>query len=334
MIPPGLGHGLIVWLLRNSASAAVVALLVLLAQWLLGRRISARWCHNLWLLVIVRLLVPPLPAVKVAAPPHLALLRPLIRHVQQVTVRTDATQPRVTKHEVAPAAVLTVRTAPEFPPTDVESGKTEINIDDAAPIEAHLVRVERPWAHDFREEQPATDKSESRATPASATPIVHPLRTSRARLAQSGAQPAERSRPIPWFSIVAVMWGIVALALLLKTFLGSVRIGIAARGLRPVRDPALVELLNDCCRLLNIQSPPTLLEGPPQSGPALVGLMYPRLLLPPCVVDQFAWRELRHVILHELVHLKRRDILVNYIVSLLQAVHWFNPLVWLAAGRI
>jgi beta-lactamase regulating signal transducer with metallopeptidase domain len=133
---------------------------------------------------------------------------------------------------------------------------------------------------------------------------------------------------------VAGAWGIVTLALLLKTLFDSVRIAIAARTLRPLRDPALVELLNDCCRLLNIQTPPALLEAPAESGPALVGLMHLRLLLPVCVVDQFAWRELRHVILHELVHLKRRDILVNYLASLVQAVHWFNPLVWLAAARM
>jgi beta-lactamase regulating signal transducer with metallopeptidase domain len=39
---------------------------------------------------------------------------------------------------------------------------------------------------------------------------------------------------------------------------------------------------------------------------------------------------LRHVFLHELAHLKRHDIALNWLFAGAQALHWFNPLVWLA----
>jgi hypothetical protein len=39
------------------------------------------------------------------------------------------------------------------------------------------------------------------------------------------------------------------------------------------------------------------------------------------------------VFLHELAHLKRRDLLWNWLAALLQAVHWFNPLVWFGFAR-
>ena len=38
---------------------------------------------------------------------------------------------------------------------------------------------------------------------------------------------------------------------------------------------------------------------------------------------------LRHVMLHELMHLKRGDLLVIRLMNMLGAVYWFNPLVWL-----
>ena len=38
--------------------------------------------------------------------------------------------------------------------------------------------------------------------------------------------------------------------------------------------------------------------------------------------------ELRCVFLHELGHLKNHDIGVSWLVTILQAVHWFNPFVW------
>ncbi|MGE5608769.1 MAG: M56 family metallopeptidase, partial [Bacillota bacterium] len=49
------------WLLRSSWQAAVLAVLVLLAQWALKSHLSPRWRHNLWLIVLLRLLLPALP---------------------------------------------------------------------------------------------------------------------------------------------------------------------------------------------------------------------------------------------------------------------------------
>jgi TonB family protein len=43
---------------------------------------------------------------------------------------------------------------------------------------------------------------------------------------------------------------------------------------------------------------------------------------------------LRYILLHELAHLKRHDILTGWILAFLQAMHWFNPLIWWAFGRI
>jgi hypothetical protein len=42
---------------------------------------------------------------------------------------------------------------------------------------------------------------------------------------------------------------------------------------------------------------------------------------------------LRHVFLHELAHLRRHDIALNWLTVLIQALQWFNPLVWLAFER-
>jgi beta-lactamase regulating signal transducer with metallopeptidase domain len=47
----------------------------------------------------------------------------------------------------------------------------------------------------------------------------------------------------------------------------------------------------------------------------------------------FSTEELRFVFLHELAHVRRRDILMSWLMALLQVVHWFNPLVWFAFSR-
>ena len=67
---------------------------------------------------------------------------------------------------------------------------------------------------------------------------------------------------------------------------------------------------------------------------ALWWVVLARLLLPEGLLKSFTRDELRHVFLHELAHVKRHDIAVNWLATLLQILHWFNPLVWLAFSRM
>lgn len=52
---------LLLWLAESSLKASAVALIVVLLQALLGHRLPARWRHALWLLVVIRLLMPAVP---------------------------------------------------------------------------------------------------------------------------------------------------------------------------------------------------------------------------------------------------------------------------------
>jgi hypothetical protein len=62
--------------------------------------------------------------------------------------------------------------------------------------------------------------------------------------------------------------------------------------------------------------------------------MRPRLVLPKRAVESLSDNELRHIFLHELAHLKRADLIVGMVCSVLQAFHWFNPLVWYGFQRM
>jgi hypothetical protein len=52
------------------------------------------------------------------------------------------------------------------------------------------------------------------------------------------------------------------------------------------------------------------------------------------VLKDFDPSELRLIVLHELAHLKRHDILGNWAITLACMLHWFNPLVWALAWRM
>lgn len=71
----------------------------------------------------------------------------------------------------------------------------------------------------------------------------------------------------------------------------------------------------------------------PGTTPAMVGILQPKLLLPEDWESRFDDRSLRHVVLHELLHVKQRDLLWNWAAITVQALHWFNPLVWFVVSR-
>ena len=54
----------------------------------------------------------------------------------------------------------------------------------------------------------------------------------------------------------------------------------------------------------------------------------------PVAAQDWSDEQLRSVLLHELAHIKRRDVLGQLLAQFACALHWFNPLVWFAAWRL
>ena len=69
-------------------------------------------------------------------------------------------------------------------------------------------------------------------------------------------------------------------------------------------------------------------------SPAVCGLFRPAILIPESLAEHFSEEQMRAVLLHELIHLRRRDVWLNFWQSLLQIVYWWHPLVWVANARI
>jgi beta-lactamase regulating signal transducer with metallopeptidase domain len=97
---------------------------------------------------------------------------------------------------------------------------------------------------------------------------------------------------------------------------------------RPLTDQKILDLLEDCKSQMDIRTMLGVVITNKVTSPALFGFLRPRLLLPAGMIETLSLEELRYVFLHELAHLRRRDIYVGWLMSLLQVLHWFNPLVW------
>ena len=84
-------------------------------------------------------------------------------------------------------------------------------------------------------------------------------------------------------------------------------------------------LLCDTARELQV-SAPEMIVCEAVTTPAVTGLFRPRLLLPH---ERYDVQELRYILRHELCHLKRRDMLFKLVLLAANAMHWFNPIVYL-----
>ena len=262
---------------RASWQAAVLAVMVLLVQWMLRGRLSARWRYNLWLLVLLRLLVPVTPQSPFS-------VFNLARHLPAPAPAQPA--------GVANTTFVTVEVSNSPKPLSVSPRPASVAVADATPP------------------NPAADPE------------------------LSAASIAPPHAPLPWRLILGSVWVIGTFVILARITYATIRLARAVRRMTPVDAPHVTELLAGCRAELSIRRHVAILAADGLPAPALTGVLRPRLLLPQNVLDAFAPAELRLILLHELAHLKRRDVFVNWIVSLLHALHWFNPVLWLAFARL
>jgi len=135
-------------------------------------------------------------------------------------------------------------------------------------------------------------------------------------------------------TFLPVVWLAGALFIICSIIIGDIRLWNTVRRLPFVTDHALLEILEECRQSMRIWTVVGLVVTDRVKSPILFGFIRPRILLPSDLARDLPPERLRYVLLHELAHLKRRDILTGWILAFLQALHWFNPLVWWAFSRI
>ena len=133
--------------------------------------------------------------------------------------------------------------------------------------------------------------------------------------------------------LLGLVWATGAAVAALRLVPGLVamrRIRARATGLDR---PGAAEALATAGRLAGVSRPVTLFVSAAVRVPATWGVRRPVVALPAAAVHWSAER-LRLVLLHELLHVRRRDVMVEILLEAVTVVFWFHPAVWLAAGRV
>jgi len=123
--------------------------------------------------------------------------------------------------------------------------------------------------------------------------------------------PGDSANPLQiWIPILSVIWVVGAAVLILYT-------AVSYQRLRRIVSEAVI--LRD-----------NIFQSEKVGSPFVLGIIKPKIYLPYKIDGQ----DLGHVVAHEQAHIRRRDHWWKPLGFFLLAVHWFNPLMWLAYGLL
>jgi len=139
---------------------------------------------------------------------------------------------------------------------------------------------------------------------------------------------------IDWLKAARALWLLGLTASLLRVLRQHRKFARCIAAEPPVGDGRILSLLESCKIVMGVRRQIRIVVAAPPGALALFGYLKPRLVLPENALRKLDDCELRMIFLHELTHVKRGDILLNWIIIIASSLHWFNPLAWLAMRRL
>jgi beta-lactamase regulating signal transducer with metallopeptidase domain len=289
------------WFRWESAIFWQVAVLIAIV-WLIDLTIR-KWAwpqfrYAMWLLILVKLLLPP------------TLTSPV-----SVTSRMPAT---------AGKFVQIIR-------------EGRINADSEA---AGQTAAEPVTHHDAGPEDPARIELDASATAsiskpanrgADAMPLLSPGLADGEKGIPAPVSPSAKEPALSMKAYAMMIWlsGVIALSTWLIIRLHNLR-REHLKTEPQMRVPASFhEMLEETAGKLGLKRIPEVVLTDKVRCPAVFGAFRPVLLIPASKLPSLSKRDCEHILLHELAHIKRGDLLIHAAHMGLQIVFWFNPLLWL-----
>ncbi len=187
---------------------------------------------------------------------------------------------------------------------------------------SHLSSSERPsrMKSVFQDSQANFESGSADARFPSSRPGANSDQTTAMRLATLG-----------W--LIAWVWGLGVCVVLLPFGVGCLRVSLLCRRAHRVTEDRWRDLLNELPHALGLRRSVRLLRSESTVGPLTGGVFRAFVLLP---ADSHNWSEerCRFVLMHELAHIKRSDVLIQWATRIVCAIYWFHPLIWYAARQL
>ena len=145
---------------------------------------------------------------------------------------------------------------------------------------------------------------------------------------------AEPPSPLEALAPTATMIYAIGVALmLLRLLLSALGIG-RLRWSSTKAGEALVARVSELSKQIGVRAKPALKTCERVVVPFVVGVLKPAILLPSSVATGMTQSELDAILLHELAHLRRGDLIVNFVQRVAESMLFFHPAVWYVSQQI
>lgn len=256
------------WVIETSIMASILVGLILCVKILLRNKLTPRWQYLLWMILIVRLLLPWSPDSSYS--------------IYSILSYSNGTSDTFYQESVV-----------------VSSSKERTTIGDTK-----VVTKEDNYASDLT--QPAESKKQT----------------------HSNKKPQDDT--FSFYTIVLYIWLAGVIILGLATVIMNRRLLLYIKKQPVITEGRIVKIFESCKKSMSVQQDISLLLAGKISSPTVFGFFRPRVLLSSIHMKVLDEQQLRYIFHHELAHIKRRDVGVNWLMHGLLILNWFNPILWYA----
>jgi HEAT repeat protein/beta-lactamase regulating signal transducer with metallopeptidase domain len=167
---------------------------------------------------------------------------------------------------------------------------------------------------------------------AGAVAAPHVAEPATAAMAIAGSTQPAASPRVRLSNVIVSAWLVGTLAVLVRMLGGLAVLRRLRASARPIDGIAWHERASRAAAELGM-SAVSIRKSDRIAVPVTFGVVRPLIVLPD---DAGTWdgERARVVLLHELAHVRRRDCLVHLVAQCALALHWMNPLAWLAVARL
>lgn len=174
------------------------------------------------------------------------------------------------------------------------------------------------------------------ATPTSAAPSIDAQvqRAVQERVQNTVAHPGMLwLGAIATITLVVALWAVVALMIVAVLLRDAFVLRRIVRASAPLETPEWRDMLWEISDRLELPDVPRLLRSHDSKMPFACGVRHATIVLP-AECDGWSLARRRAVLLHELAHVRRHDLVGHMLGRLACALYWFHPLVWTAAKQL
>ncbi|MCX9099696.1 M56 family metallopeptidase [Bacillus anthracis] len=247
------------WLIETSLMASILVGFILCIKILFRNKLTPRWQYMLWIVLMIRLLLP-------WSPDSSYSIYSLLSYRSSVS---------------------------EVIPKNMPSTESIVNIESDRTVESNSKMVTKT-------SEPEVEVS------------------------------LEQQTPFSLYKLAMYVWLVGVFLLAVITFITNRRLYSYIKKQPDITDEQVVTVFNRCKQSMKMKKAVSLRLAGKIASPTVFSFFRPKVLLSKKHMKVLNEQQLQYIFYHELAHIKRNDVAVNWIMYSLILLNWFNPILWYA----